>query len=145
MSRSTFAGFCLTAFACGIVTTVAVDRVRPRADDDVMVRTEPPSSVATPSTRAPAAASPLPAPRILPEIRLLPVAAQVEPMAAQVEQTPPATAMSARAETVVRRQTVREASPPIQPARKRRAAATAPGAQSPPEPPATERWTDPFE
>jgi hypothetical protein len=34
MSKSTFAGFCLTAFACGIVTTVALDRVWPRMEGD---------------------------------------------------------------------------------------------------------------
>jgi hypothetical protein len=56
-----------------------------------------------------------------------------------------ATAPPARAEAVVRRQTVREALPPIQPVRKRRAAAAVPGAQGPPQPPPTERWTDPFE
>ena len=139
MSRSTFAGFCLTAFACGIVTTVAVDRARPRAVDDVVV--------ATPSPAAPPAASPLPASRVLPEIRMLPVAAQIE-RAPAPEPEPSTTATTpppARADAVVRRQTVREAAPPIQPVRKRRAAATIPGAKSPPDPPATERWADPFE
>ena len=39
MSRSAFAGFCLTAFACGIVTTVAVDRIRPGGDDSARAET----------------------------------------------------------------------------------------------------------
>ena len=73
MSRSTFAGFCLTAFACGIVTTVAVDRVRFQASDDVAARVDPPRAAAA---TAPAPAEPGRAaePRVLPEIRVLPAA-----------------------------------------------------------------------
>ena len=41
MARSTFAGFCLTAFACGILTTVAIDRVWPGGGIDASGRYEP--------------------------------------------------------------------------------------------------------
>jgi len=140
MSRSTFAGFCLTAFACGIVTTVAVDRLRFRASDDIASRTDPPRgpSVAAAAPRAPTQPA---EPRVVPEIRVLPAA---EPAPAAPSGEPAVAPTPAHAEAPVRRQLVRDVTPPIQPARKRRAA-TPSSAEGPADPPPTERWTDPFE
>jgi hypothetical protein len=41
MAKSTFAGFCLIAFAFGIVTTVMIDRIWPRVEEEPATRLEP--------------------------------------------------------------------------------------------------------
>ncbi len=62
MAKSTFAGFCLIAFAFGIVTTVMIDRIWPRVEEEPATRLEPM-----------AAPEPIPAPRpFVPEIRQIP-------------------------------------------------------------------------
>jgi hypothetical protein len=69
MSRSTFAGFCLTAFAGGVVTTVAVDRLSGR-DRSPVPRTA--------SETAPIPA-PIVRPTFAPEFQALPPKALADP------------------------------------------------------------------
>jgi hypothetical protein len=62
MAKTTFAGFCLTAFAFGIVTTVLIDRIWPRRyEEPAATRLEP---LPVPASRAPKP--------FVPEIRELP-------------------------------------------------------------------------
>jgi hypothetical protein len=62
MAKTTFAGFCLTAFAFGIVTAVLIDRIRPRTyTEPAATRLEP---LPVPPAREPKA--------FVPEIRELP-------------------------------------------------------------------------
>jgi hypothetical protein len=64
MAKATFAGFCLTAFAFGIVTAVLIDRVWPRRyEEPAAMRLEP---LPVPAPRAPKP--------FVPEIRELPSA-----------------------------------------------------------------------
>ena len=73
MAKTTFAGFCLTAFAFGIVTTVLIDRIWPRTyEEPAATRLEP---LPVPPTPAPKA--------FVPEIRQL-------PRAGTAAETPPA-------------------------------------------------------
>jgi len=61
LSRSSLAGICLITFACGIVTTVMVDRARTRGSDrDVVLAREPePTPARTAPEAAPAVAAPV--------------------------------------------------------------------------------------
>jgi hypothetical protein len=60
LSKTSFTGICLITFACGIVTTVAVDRVRSRTNErDVGARDSDPSAMA--AATAPIAAAEIPA------------------------------------------------------------------------------------
>jgi hypothetical protein len=58
LSKTSLAGICLITFACGIVTTVMVDRARSRAGDQVAAREADPSLTRTATEPAPIASPP---------------------------------------------------------------------------------------
>ncbi len=61
LSKTSLAGICLIAFACGIVTTVMVDRARPRASERDVATREPEAAAPASEPVAPAqvAATPI--------------------------------------------------------------------------------------
>jgi hypothetical protein len=79
---------------------------------------------------------------VAPEIHALP---SPLPATARPATVPVLAPPAAQAEAPVRRQVVRDVVPPVQPLRKRRAAAPASVADGAEDPPATEKWNDPFE
>lgn len=125
LSKTSLAGICLIAFACGIVTTVMVDRARPRASERDVATREPESAAPASEPVAPA------------QVAATPIApAQVAPVQAGPAPTAPTAGdpvvvqMPNLAETSGAHTTVALRSTPTAssraPARQRPTAATAP-------------------
>ena len=170
LRKSTVLGIALGTFACGVLATTAVDRLKPHARIDV-VHTAPAATPTTsPSTKDQVAAKPVTASNAQPATAPAPLAAagpivqqlpppQPEPLpalAAPVADTAPATARPVPAKVITR---ARSTTPP---ATKVRAAAVEPPpltslgvtfpapAPTPPAkkpavtPPTPGKWVDPF-
>ena len=83
LSKTSLAGICLITFACGIVTTVMVDRARSRAGDQVATREPDPGLTRTASEPAPIAPAPAPA-ATAPAMPTAPSAAATDPLVVQM-------------------------------------------------------------
>jgi len=83
LSKTSLAGICLITFACGIVTTVMVDRARSRAGDQAAPRDADPGLTRTASEPAPIAPAPTPA-ATAPAMPTAPSAAATDPLVVQM-------------------------------------------------------------
>jgi hypothetical protein len=86
LSKTSLAGICLITFACGIVTTVMVDRARSRAVDQVAAREADPGLTRTAGEPAPIAPAPTPAApaATAPAMPTAPSAAATDPLVVQM-------------------------------------------------------------
>jgi hypothetical protein len=168
LTRSTLIGLCLTAFACGIVTTVALDRHHFRAmerdllrahESETVAATPPPEPVAEPAPVAPPAAQVEPAKPAMPATE--PVVVQLgaqgaidtppakpiaEPVKTVAEPTKPAPVHVAAARTP---RPVSPAPAPARPIVHHKAPAPTEAAPEPttpakPAPATVPEWKDPF-
>jgi hypothetical protein len=83
LSKTSLAGICLITFACGIVTTVMVDRARSRAGDQVAAREADPGLTRAAAEPAPIAPAPTPA-ATAPATPTAPSAAATDPLVVQM-------------------------------------------------------------
>jgi len=160
LARSTLIGICLTAFACGIVTTVALDRHHVSAMEREMLRAHdeqaavespapapaPAAEMAPPQAVAPAPVAAAPAPVAEPVVVQLGTPASVdtppakpvaEPAKPVADAPKPATARAAAARTP-------RPPAPARPAAHHKTAAEATPGTAPPASPAAGEWKDPF-
>ena len=122
LSKTSLAGICLIAFACGIVTTVMVDRARPRASERDVATREPEAAAPASEPVAPAqvAATPI-APAQVAAVQAAPAPTAGDPLVVQM----PNLAETSGAHTTVALRSAPTASSRA-PARQRPTAATAP-------------------
>ncbi|HXU64049.1 MAG TPA: hypothetical protein VN962_20260 [Polyangia bacterium] len=158
-TKSTMVGLCLTAFACGIITTVAFDHQRLRALER-QVQTQAEALAAAAATPAPAAAAEptakvaaeVAAPAADPVVEQLPAAPPATPAAAPVQATTaepadkladaPAVPQKALGPRLTAARTPRPSAPRA--AVRRRSTATAPAESSASPDQSDKPWVDPF-
>jgi len=160
LARGTLIGICLTAFACGIVTTVALDRhhfraleheLRTHETEQAAVATTPPAEpvieAPAPPAPAPAAAAPDPVvvqlgtPASAPVETSKPAEAPkpAEPSSKAAVDAPPRTATATATARVAAARTPRPAAAPRPAAHHKPATGLAPDAPAP-----SADWVDPF-
>lgn len=174
VSKSALVGFCLTAFAAGVVITLAVDRAHtraaesPREPDPVVLKTTPVETApAAPTAAARQAVAPAPAPAATSAAAAEALVVQLPPPPEpeQVKPTKPAAPIAAPSSAARKVSAAAPGLPPAAPARKVGAAAPArpaaprkptraaesnPTEAAPDEDPVLpattkKKWSDPFE